>query len=281
MTQSGKQQLDQLRQEYRETELPPELPYAVRAAFLKARRPHRMVRRLVTAAACLFLAFLAALNLSPSFAQAAAQTPLIGPLAEVLTFTEYHVATDREFIDVRVPEITGTSFPELEDRINKEIQEKIDEDLTAARTRAKEEYEAYIATGGNPEDYIPLTISFDYEVKSCTEKILSFELERFEVRASGFTDLTYYNIDLTTGKTLTLADVLGPDWKKKADAVVQAAIDAHPENFFTAEMGGFTGVSEDQRFYMNSDGNPVLVFEKYEIAPGSSGELEFEVPIGE
>ena len=46
-------------------------------------------------------------------------------------------------------------------------------------------------------------------------------------------------------------------------------------------MGGFTGVSEDQRFYMNSDGNPVLVFEKYEIAPGSSGELEFEVPIGE
>ena len=118
-------------------------------------------------------------------------------------------------------------------------------------------------------------------MKSCTEKILSFELERFEVRASGFTDLTYYNIDLTTGKTLTLADVLGPDWKEKADAVVQAAIDAHPENFFTAEMGGFTGVSEDQRFYMNSDGNPVLVFEKYEIAPGSSGELEFEVPIGD
>ena len=47
--------------------------------------------------------------------------------------------------------------------------------------------------------------------------------------------------------------------------MVYAAIDQNPENFFSGEMGGFSGVSEDQRFYINEDGNAVIVFEKYEI----------------
>ena len=49
------------------------------------------------------------------------------------------------------------------------------------------------------------------------------------------------------------------------------------EIFFTAEEGGFTGISEDTKFYINGNNHPVIVFEKYEIAPGSSGEIEFEI----
>lgn len=277
---TDREKLEALRREYLETEIPPELPGIVYAPFLKRKRS-RLPQQMLCLAACLCLIFVGALNLNPAFAAAAAQVPVIGAVAQVLTFSEYHVSTDRELVDVRVPEITGTSFPELEDRINEEIQKKIDDDLAAARERAQEEYDAYVATGGDPNDYIPMTISFDYEVKSCTDEILSFELERFEVRASGFSELTYYNIDLITGETLTLADVLGPDWKERADAVVYAAIDQNPENFFSGETGGFSGVSEDQRFYINEDGNAVIVFEKYEIAPGASGTLEFEIPTAE
>ena len=49
------------------------------------------------------------------------------------------------------------------------------------------------------------------------------------------------------------------------------------EVFFGAEEGGFTGISEDTAFYINENNRPVIVFEKYEIAPGSSGEIEFEI----
>ncbi|MDE7007074.1 MAG: RsiV family protein, partial [Lachnospiraceae bacterium] len=49
------------------------------------------------------------------------------------------------------------------------------------------------------------------------------------------------------------------------------------ETFFTEEEGGFTGISEDARFYINENNRPVIVFEKYKIAPGSSGEIEFEI----
>ena len=37
--------------------------------------------------------------------------------------------------------------------------------------------------------------------------------------------------------------------------------------------------ADDQRFYINEAGNPVLIFEKYEIAPGYMGQPEFEGPM--
>ena len=36
-------------------------------------------------------------------------------------------------------------------------------------------------------------------------------------------------------------------------------------------------ITKDARFYINENNNPVIVFEKYEIAPGSSGSVEFEI----
>ena len=39
----------------------------------------------------------------------------------------------------------------------------------------------------------------------------------------------------------------------------------------------FIGVDEDTKFYINEIGNPVIVFAKYEIAPGTAGEQKFEI----
>ena len=50
--------------------------------------------------------------------------------------------------------------------------------------------------------------------------------------------------------------------------------------FRSAEEGGFVGISEDVKFYINGHNRPVIVFEKYEIAPGSAGEVEFEITGG-
>lgn len=37
------------------------------------------------------------------------------------------------------------------------------------------------------------------------------------------------------------------------------------------------GIEEDTKFYVNHAGNPVIVFERYEIAPGAAGQQEFEI----
>ena len=49
--------------------------------------------------------------------------------------------------------------------------------------------------------------------------------------------------------------------------------------YYTLEQFGmeFTSISDDQTFYLNEAGNPVIVFDKYEIAPGAYGAMEFEV----
>ncbi len=39
------------------------------------------------------------------------------------------------------------------------------------------------------------------------------------------------------------------------------------------------GIDENTRFYINSAGNPVIVFQKYEIAPGAAGIQEFEFTV--
>ena len=49
------------------------------------------------------------------------------------------------------------------------------------------------------------------------------------------------------------------------------------EVFWTPEEGGFAGISEQTQFYINEMGNPVIVFDKYEIAPGADGQIEFEI----
>ena len=42
--------------------------------------------------------------------------------------------------------------------------------------------------------------------------------------------------------------------------------------------GGFSGIeNEYQNFYINSEGKVVIVFEKYEIAPGYMGTQEFVI----
>ena len=54
---------------------------------------------------------------------------------------------------------------------------------------------------------------------------------------------------------------------------------ADPEADFFHDQFGFTSISEDQLFYLNENGEPVVVFEKYAIAPGYMGMPEFTVPL--
>ena len=41
---------------------------------------------------------------------------------------------------------------------------------------------------------------------------------------------------------------------------------------------GLDRIDPDQNFYFDADGNLVLVFEKYEVAPGYMGTPEFTIP---
>ena len=74
--------------------------------------------------------------------------------------------------------------------------------------------------------------------------------------------------------------MLGDDYKKICDKSIKTQIEERkkdPNNsFFDGDMG-FNGIKDNQKFYINKDGKVVIVFDKYEIAPGYMGQQEFVI----
>ena len=222
-------------------------------------------------------------NASPAFARAVSAVPVLGSLARVVTVSEYTLDTRDQLIDVRLPALDLPENTDLEQRVNTEIRTRIDQVLQQAEDRARLVRDAYVETGGDVEDFIPVVIDVDYDIKCQNGQYLSFLLLETETRAAAYTEVYAYNIDLEAGRELTLRDVLGPDYVELANAAVRVGIAAQeaadPEADFFHDQFGFTSISEDQLFYLNENGEPVVVFEKYAIAPGYMGMPEFTVPL--
>lgn len=279
-------QFERARAQYKETEIPEELNFLVASAIRKGERQQshkKALRRSLTTALAGCACFVVLLNASPTFAQAVAEVPVLGDLARIVTIREYQVEDDTKQLDVRLPALKDTGNAALEERVNTEIQTRVDTVMSEAQERAAMNKEAFVQTGGEEADFIPVDIKVDYEIKSQTDRYLSFVLTKTETQANAYTEYIIYNVDLETGKDLTLPDLLGADYMEKANEAVRAGIDEKSKiegNFFfdgSEGVEGFQSISENQKFYINEAGNPVILFEKYEIAPGYMGSQEFEV----
>lgn len=254
------------------------------AAFAGGGRPRRRLfgEGAALAAASLCLAFCITVNASPVFAASVYEIPVLGSIARVVTVRRYDSEDETKLIHARVPAISNTGNSELESRVNYEISERVDAVLEEAEARAAEYRAAFIDTGGKAGDFMPVMIDIDYDIKCNDSKILSFVILKTETMASAYTEFMTYNIDLETGRELTLRDLFTGDYIADISAQIIRQIRQReaedPENvvFFDDELG-FTEIAPDQRFYINEDGKVVIFFEKYEIAPGYMGSQEFVV----
>lgn len=252
---------------------------------------HRRLKWYQTAvctAACICLIFVGVLNAFPAFAMQVYEVPVLGDIAQVFTFREYVIEDEESYIEVRMPAIETQSGSELDQRINYEIRQKIDGILEEQEQRAKEYHQAFLETGGKEEDFRKILVNIDYEVTCSNEEVVSFHITKSETLANAYQEQFYYNIDLKTGKDITLSDMLGPNYMEVANQSIKQQIQerlAQDENLMyfgygsDTEMlaGRFESIDPDQTFYINSQGHVVITFEKYAIAPGYMGIQEFEV----
>lgn len=284
------------KKEYLDMQIPEELHQRMKQVIEqdKKRRQERKVihmikRTMASAAACLVI-FAAGLNTSAAFAETAAGLPVIGGLARVLTVRSYHASEGDINLDMEVPAIENTSGDAaFTEAVNQEI-EKIVNDYTAQAEQEFAAYkEAFFATGGTEEEWNgrQMDILVDYEVKYQKDPVLSLELTAAKGWVAASEERHYYNLDVASGRELTLSDVLGDDWKNIAneeiDRQIKERIAADPSASFFGygdnelTEAKFTSVSEDTEFYLNAEGDVVIVFPKYEIAPGYMGILEFTI----
>lgn len=237
-------------------------------------------KRAVSVAAVFVLCFATLLNTSLAFAAAAYKIPVIGDLFRIITFREYHFEDDIQYIDAKIPKIDNTGKTELEKRVNLEIQKTINHLLQDDTVRAKEYYDAFIETGGIPEEYIPLGITMDYEIKCVDSRYVSFVISHYETKFQAYNKQYFYNIDMETGRIVSLKDWLGTEYKQIVADSIEKEISLWNEEK-KAELWEdleFTNlITENTDFYIDQNGYAVVVFPKYEIAAGSAGALEFTI----
>lgn len=283
---------------YEEIPIPEELGLRVQQAIEEAEQkrqtepvvPMKKRRNLakgsLIAAAALTLAFTGALNASTAFAETVSQLPVLGAVARVLTFTSYEKEQEHVNISVSIPELEVISgdLKGLDESINQQVQTLCQTYADEAIDRALDYREAFLATGGTEEEWAAHNIEIKvwYEILSQSDDYLSFSIQGSESWTSAYAQTRYYTIDLNKGTLATWKDLLGEDYIEKANEAVLAQIPQLEQEtgvtFWTAEEGGFTTITEETPFYVNEAGNPVAVFEKYEIAPGAAGNVEVEIP---
>ena len=282
--------------------VPEELDARLRAALETAPMPEKKTNNVIkftrwaaSAAAALFLCFTVGLNTSQSFAMEMSELPLIGAVARVLTIRSYETTEDITTTKVQIPEVqVDTAAKEVQNVItdvNAQIQLLVDE-YTAQKYAEIDEYkQAFLETGGTEEEWAErsIDVNVDYEVMCQNETTLSLMVDAWISWFNFEEERHFYNIDLVTGKELTLIDLLGEDAYEYAEECVlqqmNERIEADPENVLfwgvneEEDMGDeFIGVNEDTLFYINTDGDVVISYNKYDVAPGYMGIQEFVVP---
>ncbi len=222
-------------------------------------------------------------NMNSVMAKGIYQIPVIGDLARIFTFRDYHKQDEYSVIDVRMPKINNTGNSLLEKKVNEEILLRISDIINEVEIKARKYKQAYLETGGIESEFQPIILQIDYTIQSLTNERLSFVITSTESFSSSYTQQFFYNIDLKTGKEITLSEMLGSNYKEIINRSIYQQIEERMQQdnmiYFDGSDGipGFTGIHDQQDFYINADGKVVIVFAKYEIAPGYMGIQEFVI----
>ena len=265
------------KEEYDQIPVPQEARDRIEAGIMRARlekkRSDRMknMKRTGVTAAALVLTFGIAVNASPVVAQAMDGIPVIGSIARVVTIRNYNESTDNGMMaDISVPQIDGN------------VAANAEMDAYAKELIARYEKEV-VAQLGQEEGHYALESS--YEVVSDNDKYVSIRINTVETMASGAEFVKIFTVDKATGQTVSLKDYLNSPEKLEAvsqnikdQMAAQMAEDEGKVYFTEGEVGGFTGLTGDENFYLNEAGELVIVFGEYKVAPGYMGTVSFTIP---
>lgn len=281
---------EMLAEQREEIEIPEELNFIVESAISEGMRTSNrknywsMNKNVAKFAVAFSAAIICMLNFSPAFAKAAQQIPAAGTLFRFFTFREYRFEDEIKYVDINIPKFVNTGKADLEKRVNQEIQHFVNQEIKSSEQNAKDYYESFIETGGKKEEFEPLGITIDYKVNYMSNEVVSFTISKYETRFSAYNDDAFYNIDMETGNCMTIRDYLGKDYKKLIADTVKSQIEALPEEtkaLFWEDLVIENLISESMPYYIDENKNAVVVFEKYEIAVGAAGKLEFTIPVEE
>jgi len=179
-------------------------------------------------------------------------------------------------IDVNIPVIIGMDDNNIQSKYNKILREDFINFSKEIKRMAEEFYKDAKDKSWPFHRYIAMA---DYEVCN-KDKIFSIVVDYYQYTggAHGITTRESYNIDLETGKNLSLAEFisLASINMEKINNKIAEKIRQEPGNYFTDNLG-FQYISNTDDYFVMGN-NLFVFFQFYEIAPYVAGIPEFRIP---
>lgn len=229
---------------------------------------------LATAATLVFISLFVMPNLSVNYASALEKIPVIGSIVKVVTIRNYSYSDRFHEMNIDVPKIENEGN-EAADYINKDVEE-----LTRILAERFDEELELVGDEGHSSIYV----SYDIVINS--DSWFTLKITVFEAAGSSNTYYKYYHIDKLKGKIVTLGDLAENDefYIRIKDNIKLQMKDAMKEDsdliyWIDREDFGmeFEALGPKHNFYWNQQGDLVIVYDKYEVAPGFMGTPEFAV----
>ena len=235
----------------------------------------RMGKTIGWAAAAAALVLVIVPNTSAEAAYAMEQIPILGDVIRAVTIRNYQYEDENFLADIEEVRLENVKMEGNIQTINESIEEMTDRLIA----RFEEQVEQGEGHSG---------IYAGHEVVTDTDTWFTLRIHVTEIEASGFQYQYYYHIDKTTGEIATLKDLFkeGADYitpiSESIKEQMREQMQADESKVYWVdskeEMGHqFEAVKADQNFYVNQNGQIVICFDEYEVAPGYMGLVEFTV----
>jgi hypothetical protein len=282
--------LDEMKKNYQNIEIPEELKERVEKGISEGKQAskHRILPFAkgigIVAAAC--AALVVTVNVNPTVAQAMEGVPVLGSIVKVVDFTTYSDKQENKQMEanVKVPEVEvvgkdGKVLTKESKELNAEVSGYLNDIIKQYQRDV-----AAVADGSQGHE----AVTSDYRIVTDNDKLFSLRVDT-EIAMGGSNSFTkIYNIDKETGKLITLKNLFadGSNYKTRISDNIKKQMREQMKkndnlNYFLDDgekEWDFEKIADDANFYINDKGELTFVFDKYEVAPGYMGIVEFSVP---
>ncbi len=199
---------------------------------------------------------------------------------ELTEAVSYFDGNDDWYVRISVPQISGMADEDEQKDLNESFLAEKDEII------ADYERDAAFAEQSKAEGNAPhFCYDFSYEMVTDTDDYFVFRTIWFMAAGSSSTVNEYYTFDKKTGELVDFDDIVTSDEEMLAIRnqifAEMTEINETDEGMYWLEDDNLDislgQVEYLKHWYINSDGDLVITFDKYEIAPGAMGDSEFVI----
>ncbi|HSQ89996.1 anti-sigma-V factor rsiV [Romboutsia sp.] len=274
------EKLQKLKENYMNIEIPDKIDDIVNQAInnKKSANKKNIIKTLGIVAASLVV-FIGSVNISPVFADTLEDIPVIGNIVKVVNFSNYNFNKNGFDVSIKVPKVEGLKNKKLENELNEELQKEGKSLYNDYVNEVKELQKGNIQGRKVGESW--------YEVKTDNDDILSLVIFNYQAQGSTNTTRKFYNINKKNETAITLKSMYkDKDYisiiSENIKSQMKEQMKTDPDKYYWVDSDipemDFKAIKEDQGFYINENNELVICFDKYEVAPGYMGLVEFVIP---